>query len=137
MWMKIEQPFDLAATLSSGQVFRWSREGQTWYGMISNNLVSLESSGDGLEYETTLEPSKGMEDLISRYFRLDDNLPMIQGVLDWDIRLAQAIGTLPGLRLIRQDPWECLISFICSSNSNISRPSKRNIHRIGICPRTI
>lgn len=123
MWMKIEQPLDLAATLSSGQVFRWNREGHKWYGMISNNLVSLESSGDGLEYETTLTPSKGMEDLISRYFRLDDNLPMIQDSLDWDIHLSQAIGALHGLRLIRQDPWECLISFICSSNSNISRIS--------------
>ena len=91
--------------------------------MISNNLVSLESSGDGLEYETTLTPSKGMEDLISRYFRLDDNLPMIQDSLDWDFHLSQAIGALHGLRLFRQDPWECLISFICSSNSNISRIS--------------
>jgi len=124
MFMKIEQPFDLSATLSSGQVFRWKREGETWHGLISNNLVSLELSGNVLKYKTTMNPSKKMEDLITKYFRLDDNLPGIQASLDWDFRLSQAIGALGGLRLIRQDPWECLISFICSSNSNISRISR-------------
>ena len=123
MWIQIEQPLNLAATLESGQVFRWNRKGEKWYGMISNHFVSLESNGNGLEFETTLKPAQDMEGLISKYFRLDDDLPMIQSSLDWDLRLAQAMNTQRGLRLIRQDPWECLISFICSSNSNISRIS--------------
>jgi len=38
-----------------------------------------------------------------------------------DGRLATIAASLPGMRILRQDPWECLISFICSSNNNIAR----------------
>jgi len=45
-------------------------------------------------------------------------------VADWASRhetVGRIAAALPGLRVLRQDPWECLVSFICSSNNNIAR----------------
>lgn len=124
MWMNVGQPLDLSATLESGQVFRWHYKDNKWYGVISGHLVSLKDKENGIEYETNFNPPYKMEALISRYFRLDDDLSVIQDILKRDPRIAEAVETQRGLRLIRQDPWECLISFICSSNSNITRISR-------------
>ena len=61
------------------------------------------------------------ERAVRDYFRLDDDLPAIYAQLCRDERLAAAVERHWGLRILRQDPWECLIAFICSQNSNIPR----------------
>jgi N-glycosylase/DNA lyase len=58
---------------------------------------------------------------LSRYFRLDDNLEEIYEDISQDPRVASMVSQFRGLRLLRIDPWECLISFICSANSNLAR----------------
>jgi len=54
-----------------------------------------------------------------RYFRLDDNLLSIYSKIMKDENVRAAIKRFHGLRLMRQEPWECLISFICAQNKNI------------------
>ena len=58
------------------------------------------------------------------YLRLDDDLPEIYRIIGRDERMRHAIAQYFGLRLLRQEPWECLISFICSISSNIPRISE-------------
>ena len=121
MWLPLEQPLDLESTLESGQAFRWRRTGAWWNGVLEGHVVELRERPGGLQYRSSLSIPQGMDVALSRYFRLDDDLPAIQRSLSQDPEVARAIADYPGLRLLRQEPWECLVSFICSSNSNIPR----------------
>ena len=121
MRLLFDQPLDLATTLHSGQVFGWRWEEGWWNGVVEGHLVLLRRRRDGLEYRTALRPARALAPVLWRFFRLDDDLAAIQEELSSDPLVAEAIGQHPGLRLLRQDPWECLTSFICSTHSNIPR----------------
>ena len=123
MLLRLDQPLDLATTLESGQAFRWQHRGGWWHGIIREQVVLLREGPGGLEYRTGMTPPEQMGKILSHYFRLDDDLHAIHGSLIQDRRLAEAVQHNPGLRLLRQEPWECLIAFICSQNSNIPRIS--------------
>ena len=121
MRLDVGQPLDLATTLHSGQVFGWRWEGGWWNGTVGRHLVLLRERRDGIEYRTSLRPAKALAPALSSFLRLDDDLAAIQETLGSDPLVAEAIGRHPGLRLLRQDPWECLTAFICSTHSNIPR----------------
>jgi len=121
-------PFDLDLTLDCGQVFRWQRSRAGWTGVVAGAVVTISQAGPDLFYE-------GIDkaDLI-RYFNLDLNIQDIlrqirgsiiaySGLEDQHFKSAALTGA--GLRIIRQEPWECLVSFICSQNSNIPTITKR------------
>jgi len=110
-------PFNLEETLRCGQVFRWRRLGDWWCGVVGDQVVKLRQLGSRLVFE--LHPEGGGGELLTRYFRLDDNLPHILSQINRDGWIGRAIQSLYGLRIIRQDPWECLISYICATNTNI------------------
>jgi N-glycosylase/DNA lyase len=54
-----------------------------------------------------------------QYFGLDDDLQKISASIDRDAHIRKALSAFWGLRLIRQEPWECLISYICATYKNI------------------
>lgn len=59
------------------------------------------------------------------YFRLETPLaPLYKEWSDADARLSKIAAVIPGCRILRQDPIECMFSFICSSNNNIPRITK-------------
>lgn len=108
-----EQPFHLDHTLDSGQVFRWHKNGHVWEGIVNSELIRISQNGS---IHCNCD-----EEFLYTYFRLDDDLDTILSFIDKDENIHKAITALYGLRLIRQDPWECLISFICSSFNNVPR----------------
>lgn len=108
---------DLALTLSCGQVFRWLQYGDSWVGTIGNTLVKIRQRKGYLEVQSS-HPI--LRSTISDYLRLDDDLESIISGLSRDIFFRQVAYEVRGLRILRQDPWECLISYICSRNSRIS-----------------
>lgn len=116
--MKIHQIrahiFDLNHTLNCGQVFRWRREDNGWAGIVLNSIVMARQRGDMLVIESNLSE----KDIIN-YFRLDDDLGSIYKHIGRNDVMKKIIAKYNGLRLIRQDPWECLISYICSINNRI------------------
>lgn len=126
--LNVDQPLDLAATLEGGQAFRWHRHGDWHYGVVQGNLLGLRQDGDRLDVRSSLS-SERVETLVRDYLRLDDDLEAICAALSADPYLAGSIDRYPGLRILRQDPWECLVSFICSANSSIPSIS-RNINAL-------
>ena len=105
--------FNLDLTLSCGQVFRWEKK-ERWTGVINGFVVRAEQNGSELIFESNFD-KKSIQD----YFRLDDDLEKIYSDIGKDELMISLIKKYRGLRLIRQDPWECLASYICSSNNTI------------------
>ncbi|HAB19115.1 MAG TPA: DNA glycosylase [Verrucomicrobiota bacterium] len=111
------EDYDLAATLTSGQAFRWSRSGPAWEGVVAGRWVRLEASGDQLSAEVS-EPVSDWA-WLEHYLGLPESLPSILATFPKDAPMAAAISACHGLRLLRQEPWECLASFILSSTKQI------------------
>jgi N-glycosylase/DNA lyase len=108
-----DRPFDLDSTLACGQLFRWRKEDDTWVGVIGDAVIAARQEGSVLLFEGADEGR------IERYFQLDLDLPAILAAVDRDPFIHTAIERHRGLRLVRQDPWECLISYICAQNASI------------------
>jgi N-glycosylase/DNA lyase len=106
-------PFSLEHTLQCGQVFRWKKLGEWWYGVVAGKAIKVRQIYDELEFEGV------NADFVKKYFRLTDPLPSILSKLSKDEYIKTAIQNFHGLRLIQQDPWECLISYICATYKNI------------------
>ena len=124
MLIPIEQPFNLTHTLECGQAFRWRREGDWYYGVIFGNILKMRQTLLGIEFESYPLPEEEIANRLIYYLRLDDDLPDIYAKIGKDERMRRAITQFYGLRLLRQEPWECLASFICSISSNIPRISE-------------
>ena len=129
-WVTIDLsgPLDLAASLESGQAFRWRRVesegGKCFEGVVFDNLVRIHQSGTTLKLDSFPDSPVDLRPLIEDYLCLGHDLEAICEELGRDARVAKAIASYSGLRLQRQEPWECLASFICSANNNIARISQ-------------
>ncbi|HPP44898.1 MAG TPA: 8-oxoguanine DNA glycosylase, N-terminal domain-containing protein, partial [Methanomassiliicoccaceae archaeon] len=110
--------FNLDHTLDSGQVFRWRKEGEWWRGVVKDRYIQLRQDGDRLEVKGT------SEDMIAHYFRFDDDLEEIYAEISRDECIASIIDRFRGLRLIRQDIWECSASYLLATYSNVPRIKK-------------
>lgn len=121
MELKIEQPLDLAASLGSGQSHRWKRNEDWFYGVVRGNFIKMRQQGQRIEFHSQPWPETSVALLLQSYLRLDDDIQAIYADIARDQRVAEMIAIYPGLRLLRLEPWECMISFICSANSNIPR----------------
>jgi N-glycosylase/DNA lyase len=113
--LRDDQPLDLALTLSCGQAFRWEHREGWWEGVVRGELWRLRQEED------RVFSSGADEQTVSRYLALDEDLPAILVSVDRDPVIHRAVGACRGLRILRQDPWEILISFICATNANIPR----------------
>ncbi len=110
-------PFSLEHTLRCGQSFRWRKLGDWWCGVVDEKIVKIRQIADKLWFQTF--PEEMDADFVKNYFRLDDNLPHILSQISRDEHIRRAIQRFSGLRIIRQQPWECLISYICATYKNI------------------
>ena len=123
------QIFDLNRSLYCGQVFRWTLEyDQWWYGVIQGYIVKIRQLKDEIEFETFPKISNPYK-FISKYFRFDDNLNYIYNQISKDTVMKDAIRNAFGLRIICQDPWECMISYLISQQNQIPK-IKRSIETL-------
>ena len=131
-FIEYDEPLDLAATLQSGQAFRWRREetegdGPPWFeGVVFSNAMRIRQVSGGLEWHTSPDSEVAIAPMLRDYLRLDNDFSAIMSALDFDDILREGFAEYRGLRILRQEPWECLVSFICSANNNIPRIT-RNI----------
>jgi N-glycosylase/DNA lyase len=108
--------FDLAATLDSGQVFHWHRDGAVFTGLIGEVPVRVEQS-----QPDAIVVHEGDPLLVSRYLALDHDLGAMHRTLPKsDKHLSRALQFAPGIRILRQPQWECLATFITSSLKQVA-----------------
>ncbi|MFT9076160.1 DNA-3-methyladenine glycosylase family protein [Ethanoligenens sp.] len=112
--------FDPSAVFENGQCFRWERQPDgVWAGIAHGRRLRLRKDGeDLLLIGASIDE---MDTLWRRYFDLDRDYTAIRTAFLQDTPLARAVAFAPGLRLLRQEPWETLCSFILSQNNNIPR----------------
>ncbi|CAG7991672.1 unnamed protein product [Penicillium salamii] len=122
-------------TLRCGQSFRWQHipEDEEWRCVLYGHLLSLKQDSSCLYYRST-RPSQVSSDnndnehltrIIKHYFNLTPNLGDLY--TQWssnDPNFKKKAAQFTGIRILRQDAWEALVSFICSSNNNIARISQ-------------
>lgn len=113
------EPLDLEATFRCGQVFRWRQEGDTWYGPYGAGSLAVRRMPEGVAVRALGLPVTAGE--AWRFLGLHRSLVEIYGRLAADRWVTAAIEAYPGLRILRQDPWECLLCYLCSQNSNIPK----------------
>jgi N-glycosylase/DNA lyase len=109
--------YDLAATLDSGQVFRWGERNGSWIGVVGKNWVRLTQIENSIRVETTL-PAENWN-WLRNFLQTETDLADILKTFPDDEPMKNAIAACRGLRLLRQNPWECLASFILSSTKQI------------------
>lgn len=114
-----EEPLDLDQTFASGQIFRWRKAGDTWYGPYREGSLAVRRTPDGVEARALGVTADA--EAIRRFLGLDVSLREVYRVLEADPPLRAAIAAFPGLRLLRQEPWECLANFLCSQWNNIPK----------------
>ncbi len=109
--------YDLGATLSSGQSFRWRKDRESWVGVIGTRWLRLRSD----KFSITAETAEPLTDWswLTDYLQLDLDLSALVLTFPDDEPMRAAVSACRGLRLLRQDPWECLASFILSSTKQI------------------
>src|SRR2546425_10851060 len=109
--------YDLAATLTSGQAFRWQFREGAWEGVIGLHWVRLQARAEGILAETA-RPVTNWH-WLTHYLQTEIDLGA--GLLSFpdDDPMRASVNACHGLRLLRQDPWECLGSFILSSTQQI------------------
>jgi N-glycosylase/DNA lyase len=109
--------YDLAATLDSGQVFRWRKENNSWTGIVGKNYVRLTQKPDGIFAETGA--SQKNWNWLRNFLQTEIELGKILKTFPDDEPMNNAVTACHGLRILRQEPWECLASFILSSTKQI------------------
>ncbi len=112
------EDFDLAGTLSCGQVFHWERSGAGWVGAIGDSAVYLEQK------EAKLFVSAGEEVRVRNYLSLDHPWKIIRESFPSDPALDLAVEFCGGMRIIRQPSWECLATFITSALKQVAQIGK-------------
>lgn len=109
--------YDLAATLDSGQAFRWQRDGEACCGVLGKHFLRLTQKENGIHAQAAATVDDWQ--FLREFLQSDVDLAAILKTFPDDEPMRDAVAACPGLRLLRQDPWECLASFILSSTKQI------------------
>ncbi len=101
---------NLEHTINSGQVFLWNKIGSNWTGINGQEILLI------CQDPFKIESSMNRQDC---FFRNDDDLKKILSDISRDKTVRSAAIQFTGLRLVRQDIFQCYVSFLCSSNASI------------------
>jgi N-glycosylase/DNA lyase len=115
-WL-LARDYDLAATLHSGQAFRWRSHAGGWVGVIGRRVVRLGPAAEGIQAETAEAVPEWT--WLTHYLQTGVELEGVLATFPADAPMRAAVEACRGLRLLRQEPWECLASFILSSTKQI------------------
>lgn len=119
-----QESFKLEDIFECGQCFRWNKQDDGSYvGVIKDAVIKVESQNNKIVFSG--ESEKDFKSVINYYFDLETNYSEYKNKLaKIDEYLSQSIEFGDGIRILKQDLWECIISFIISANNNIPRIKK-------------
>ena len=126
MLVAFEKAYDLENTLLSGQAFRWrGPDADGWLtGVVFDNIVRMRRVPEGVEFVCGPDDESALRPRIVDYLRLSDDLDSIKASINRDDCIGAIIARYPGLHILRQEPWECMVAFICSPQKSISQVRK-------------
>lgn len=119
-----EKDFDLDETLDCGQAFRWKKVERGYKCTYEGNFLNDSLTVSQLSDDTFIFHDVSEEDFLGKwtdYFDFSTDYSELKKQFSEDETLAKACAFAGGIRLLRQNSWECLISFIISQNNNIPR----------------
>ena len=109
--MKNKFSIDIDNSINSGQVFLWKKNETDWYGINGQDILKINQNG----------VIKSILNSKTNFFRKNDNMQEIIKSISKDKTVKEAVKEYEGLRIFKQEPFQCMISFIISSNSNIQK----------------
>ena len=109
--MKNKFTINVDNSINSGQVFLWQKSKENWYGIDGQNILKINQRGK----------IKSISNIKTNFFRKNDDIENIIKSISKDETIKKAVKEYKGLRIFNQDPFQCMISFIISSNSNIQK----------------
>lgn len=119
--IKNQESFELKHIFECGQCFRWNaQDDESYIGVIKQGVLKISKNCNEINFEGMLDGD--IKEIVQNYFDLDRNYDKIKIVLsNIDIYLKESIEYGYGIRILNQDLWETIISFIISANNNIPR----------------
>ena len=120
--IKSPSSFELKDIFDCGQCFRWNKENDYSYtGIWKNNVVNVKKENDNIIF-TGVSDAENFEEEINKYFDMDRDYEEIKEKLSKiDDNMKTSIEYGKGIRILNQELWETIISFIISANNNIPR----------------
>jgi N-glycosylase/DNA lyase len=108
-------------------MFLWEQKDNSWYGIYGDKVIKFSASTTNFDSFTrsnknaTIQFSSHpeVEGWERNVFRVEDNIKKIISTISKDTLVYKAIRKYPGLRLMRQEPHQCIFSFVCASNTNM------------------
>lgn len=113
--------FELEHIFECGQCFRWNKEENGSYtGVIKNGVLNVNKENGNIVFIGCLD--RNIEEIVNEYFDFYTDYEKIKNELSKiDDNMKKSIEYGYGIRILNQDLWECIISFIISANNNIPR----------------
>lgn len=124
--LKKQESFELKHIFECGQCFRWNEEkDSSWTGVIKDAVINVRKEKDEVIIQGEVLGNKDLNEIVCEYFDLNTNYTEYKEILgSIDEYLAESIRFGEGIRILKQDLWETIISFIISANNNIPRIKK-------------
>ena len=119
--LKNQTEFNLKDIFECGQCFRWNEQKEGSYiGVFGNNVIQVKQNGQTICFNGNCDGD--IKEIVTNYFDLKTDYGKIQKQLaDVDKYMKNSIEYGKGIRILNQDLWETIISFIISANNNIPR----------------
>ena len=116
-----QESFELKHIFDCGQCFRWNEEQDNSYtGVIKQGVFNVQKEGSKIKFNGNLDGN--IKEIVTDYFDLNRNYTKIKAELsNIDKYLKTSVEYGNGIRILNQDLWETIISFIISANNNIPR----------------
>ncbi len=115
----LERQFDLASTLISAQAFQWREFNGIWVGAVADTVVAIRQTPSSIIVEDYCADNWSPQE----YFRMKDNLEDINQDIRNDPLIDTLLAAKADIALTSQDPWQCTLMFLCSTNNNAKRIS--------------
>ena len=119
--LKNPDSFNLEHIFECGQCFRWNKqEDGSYTGIFKGNVLNVKQEGNNFVFKGICKDN--IDEVIKEYFDLNRNYDEIKNILKKiDKNIEVSIKAGEGIRLLNQDLWETIVSFIISANNNIPR----------------